>query len=126
MLKKTYVIIAVIFICYSCGSNKTNYQNKQKTPQIDLTNQEFDLNRFKGKWLINSKYEINNFAIYQENLHVRYSDKRYIQYELKKDSIFIYFDKKVVEGILISLTESDLEILWGSKDPKERIKYYRK
>ena len=125
IVKKIYVIIAVIFICYSCGSNKTHYQNQKKIPQIDLTNQEFDLNRFKGKWLTNSKYDNTNFAIFQENLYVRYSDKRYVPYKVKKDSIFICFDKKVAKGRLIRLTESDVEILWGTKDPKERIKYYR-
>jgi hypothetical protein len=123
-LKKTFVIFAIIFISYSCGSSKTN-DNQKKITQVEFTNQEFDLNLFKGKWLTNSKYANSSFAIFQENLHVLYSDKRYVPYKLKKDSIFIYFHKKVAKGRLISLTESEVEILWGTKDPKERIKYYR-
>ena len=64
------IIIAEIFICYYCGSNKIYYQNQKKIPQIDLTNQEFDLNRFKGKWLTNSKYfrEICVYAIVIKDL----------------------------------------------------------
>jgi hypothetical protein len=124
MLKKISLIFLITFISYSCGSNRT-LDNRKKITQIEFTNQEFDLNRFKGKWLTNSKYDNSSFAIFQENSHVRYSDKRYVPYKLKKDSIFIYFDKKVAKGRLINLIESEVEILWGTKDPKERIKYFR-
>ena len=124
-MKKTYLILTVIFFCTSCGSNNTHHHNQKKIPQIEFTNQEFDLSRFKGKWLTNSRFDNTSFAIFQENLYVRYSDKRYVPYKLKKDSIFIYFNKKVAKGRLINLTESEVEILWGTKEPKERIKYYR-
>ncbi len=124
-MKKIYLILTVIFFCTSCGSNNTPLNNQKKNPQIEFANQEFDLSRFKGKWLTNSRFDNSNFVIFQEDLYVRYSDKRYVPYKLEKDSIFIYFNKKVVKGRLINLTESEVEILWGTKEPKERIIYYR-
>ncbi|MGB6267396.1 MAG: hypothetical protein WBF67_00170, partial [Olleya sp.] len=93
--------------------------------QIVFTNQQFELSKFIGKWLTNSKSSKNNFAIFQENLHVLYDDKRYVPYKLEKDSIFVYFKNFTAKGRLIKLTETEVEILWGTKEPKERIKYYR-
>ncbi len=109
---------------YSCGSNKAS-ESQIKTTKVKFNNQEFNINQFKGKWLTNSKYDRSNFAIFQENLYVLYDDKQYVPYNLKKDSIFIYFDNFIAKGRLISLTDNEVEILWGTKEPKERIKYYR-
>ncbi len=115
----------VIFFCYSCGSNNTNHHNQKKNTEIEFTNQEFDLNRLKGRWLTHSRFDKTKFVIFLENFYVRYSDNRYVPYKLKKDSIFIYFNNKVAQGRLINLTESEVEILWGTKEPKERTVYYR-
>ncbi|MDC3388909.1 hypothetical protein OAX11_05310 [Flavobacteriaceae bacterium] len=124
MFKNISLIFVIIIVLYSCGANKTS-ENKIKTIKVTFNNQEFNINQFKGKWLTNSRYDKNNFAIFQENLYVLYDDKRYLPYKLKKDSIFVYFDKLIAVGRLINLTDNEVEILWGTKDPKERIKYYR-
>lgn len=124
MLKRNSLIAIVLIFSYSCGTGKA-FENQKENTQVKFNTQEFDLNKFKGKWLTNSKNDKNNFAIFQENLYVLYDDKRYVPYKLKKDSIFIFFDKSIAKGRLISLTENEVDILWGIKEPKERIKYYR-
>ncbi|MBO3116641.1 hypothetical protein J4050_07785 [Winogradskyella sp. DF17] len=90
-----------------------------------ITGQGFYKNPFKGEWLTNSKYDKNKYAIFQEISYTLFIDNRYVLDELKKDGIFIYFDKSVTKGRLTTLNKKEIAILWGDKEPKERIKYYR-
>ncbi len=115
MINKVTFIFLLILL-FSCNSNKSI------SDPIVFSNQEFDLEMLSGKWLINSKYDFENFVIFYENFHALYDDKRYVPYELKKDSIFIFFKNTTAKGRLIKLTKSEVDILWGDR---ERIKYYR-
>jgi hypothetical protein len=112
----------MICLIYSCGNIKNANSKKNDVFHTEFTYQEFDLETFKGKWLTNSKYDKNNFAVFQENFYVLYDDNRYVPYILKKDSIFIFFNKLTAKGRLINLNDKEVEILWGNL---ERIKYYR-
>jgi len=112
--KVTFILLLIL--SFSCNSNK-NINNP-----VVFSNQKFDLEMLKGKWLTHSKYDLENFIIFYENFYALYDDKRYVPYELKKDSIFIYFKNTTAKGRLIKLTEREVDILWGNS---ERIKYYR-
>lgn len=116
------IIFTQIFVC--CG-HKKNISIPENNTQIEFNNIAFDIKLFHGKWLTNSKYDITKFVVFQEDGYATYSDKKSVPYKLKNDSIFIFSKKKVFKGRLINLTKTEVDILWGIKEPKERIKYYR-
>ena len=104
-------------------SSNTNKSVNHK--EIVFTNQEFDINTFKGKWMTPTPLQPDGYRVFQENGYVISSDGSSNKYELGKDSIFIYYKDIIAIGRLINLNDKKVDILWETKDPKERFKYSR-
>lgn len=126
MLKNILFIIILLFTIYSCKSkrvniSKTNYSSLES----NIQNFKYDFYLLKGKWLTNSRFDNKNYVVFQENFFARYDDGRNVPYQLKMDSIFIFFKKMTAVGKIINLTQNEIDVVWGEKEPKERIKYYR-
>lgn len=121
MIIRISYLIVILLLFYSCVNQKntnpefSNIENKYEY-------QEFDIKLFKGKWLTNSKNDIYNFRIFQENNYMLDSDNRNVSYTLQKDSIKIYFNDKTAKGRLLNLNEKEVTIIWGNL---ETITYYR-
>lgn len=120
MPKCIFVLVLLALLATSCSGNKSVNQK-----EIVFTNQEFDINTFKGKWMTSTPLKPDGYRVFQENGYVISSDGTSNKYELRKDSIFIYFNNITATGRLINLTDKQVDILWGTKDPKERFKYFR-
>lgn len=120
-MKFTAILVLLSILITSCGGNKIITHK-----EIVFTNQEFDINTFKGKWMNPTPLKPDGYRVFQENGYVISSNGSSNKYELRKDSIFIYYKEITATGRLINLTDKEVDILWGTKDPKERFKYFRR
>ena len=122
MINRISYLIITLLLLYSCGSQKSTANIGLPKIENKYEYQEFDIDKFMGKWLTKSKYDIFSFADFQENNYVLYSDKRNVPYTLKKDSIKIYFKNMTAKGRLLNLNDKEVTIIWGNS---ETFTYYR-
>lgn len=122
MIIRLSFFILILLLFYSCGNQKNNTKTLLSKIEKKYEYQEFDINLFKGKWLVNSKHDFYSFRIFREDYYMFDSDKRSVPYTLQKDSIKIYFNDHTAKGRLLNLNEKEVTIIWGNL---ETITYYR-
>ncbi|WP_405377119.1 hypothetical protein [Nonlabens sp. Asnod3-A02] len=113
----TKYLLIVAFALMGCKSKSV------EQTEVIFTGQQFKMELLKGKWLTNGKKNKSDFRIFREDFKMQDSDLSIlIPYELKKDSIFFFINKKIISGRLVSMDTKELKILWGNSEP---ITYYR-
>ena len=105
-MKFTAILVLLSILLSTCSANKSVNQK-----EIFFTNQEFDINTFKGKWMNPTPLQPDGYRVFQENGYVISSNGSSNKYDLRKDSIFIYYKDITATGRLINLTDKEVDIL---------------